>query len=108
MRRLSQTQARNLAVRAQRLDRQTPAVTRADITAMVRKMGVLQIDTVNVLVRAHYLPLSSRHGPYETSLLDEAGSKPPRLVFEQWGHEACFVPPATASASSRRSTAIWP
>lgn len=95
MRRLSQTQARNLAVRAQRLDRQTPAVTRADIAAMVRKMGVLQIDTVNVLVRAHYLPLYSRHGPYETSLLDEAGSKPPRLVFEQWGHEACFVPPAT-------------
>ncbi|WP_182354983.1 winged helix-turn-helix domain-containing protein [Flaviflexus huanghaiensis] len=95
MRRLSQQQARGLAIRAQHLERISPASTRADVASMVKKMGVLQIDTVNVLVRAHYFPLYSRLGPYETTLLDDAASKPPRLVFEQWGHEACFVPPAT-------------
>lgn len=62
---------------------------------MVKKMGVLQIDTVNVLARAHYVPLYSRLGPYDTALLDAAHSKAPRLVVEQWGHEACFVPPST-------------
>lgn len=95
MRRLTQTQARGVAIRAQHLDRVSPSATRADVAAMVKKMGVLQIDTVNILARAHYMPLYSRLGPYDTGFLDDAASKPPRLIVEQWGHEACFVPPTT-------------
>lgn len=95
MRKLSIAQARRIAIRAQHLDRTKPAKTRADVANMVDRMGVLQIDTVNILTRAHYLPLYSRFGPYDTSLLDEAGTKTPRLIHEQWGHEASFVPPRT-------------
>lgn len=94
-RRLSRSQAAAVAIRAQRLDRVSPARTRADIGSAVRGMGVLQIDSVNILARAHYLPLYSRLGPYDTGLLDAAASQPPRLIVEQWGHEACYVPPTT-------------
>lgn len=95
MRRLTRAQGRRIAIRAQHLDTTSPSRTRADVAALVRKMGVLQIDTVNILARAHHMPLYSRLGPYDTSLLDAATSQPPRLLVEQWGHEACFVPPTT-------------
>ncbi|MEZ7898561.1 MAG: crosslink repair DNA glycosylase YcaQ family protein [Flaviflexus sp.] len=95
MRTISIDQARRIAVRAQHLDGSYSARTRRDIGKMVERMGVLQIDTVHILVRAHYLPLYSRLGPYDTTLLDQALSKRPRLILEQWGHEACFVPPMT-------------
>ncbi|WP_054951806.1 winged helix-turn-helix domain-containing protein [Flaviflexus massiliensis] len=95
MRTISIDQARRIAIRAQLLDKPRPARTRRDIGRLVEGMGVLQIDTVNVLARAHYLPLYSRLGPYDTTLLEDAFNKQPRLILEQWGHEACYVPPAT-------------
>jgi uncharacterized protein YcaQ len=52
---------------------------------------MLQLDSVNVLIRSHYLPLFSRLGPYPTSLLDEYAYKRRRL-FEYWGHAACLIP----------------
>ena len=96
MRKLSIAQARRIAIRAQHLDRTKPAKTRADVANMVDRMGVLQIDNARRSRPApHDPPLYSRFGPYDTSLLDEAGTKPPRLIHEQWGHEASFVPPRT-------------
>ncbi len=58
-------------------------------------VGLLQIDSVNVFERAHYLPLFSRLGPYPKRLLDQASWRAPRKLFEYWGHEASLIPVAT-------------
>ncbi len=61
------------------------------LAEMVRRLGVVQIDSVNVLVRSHYLPIFSRRGSYKTALLERAAYDD-RLLFEYWGHEASFLP----------------
>src|SRR6202007_3191594 len=61
----------------------------------VRRLGAIQIDSVNVVVRTHYLPAFSRLGAYPRALLEaEAWGKKPSL-FEYWGHEASFLPVET-------------
>ncbi|ODA66522.1 hypothetical protein A7A08_02645 [Methyloligella halotolerans] len=59
---------------------------------MTRKLGLLQIDSVNVLVRAHYLPVFSRSGAYDRTLLDGEAEARPKRFFEYWGHEASLLP----------------
>jgi uncharacterized protein len=61
---------------------------------MIRRVGLLQMDSVNVLVRAHYMPMYSRVGPYPVALLDRASHRAPRELFEYWGHEASLLPVA--------------
>jgi uncharacterized protein YcaQ len=90
---LSAAEARRIALASQGLAAGWPA-GRADsrrIAATARRLGAIQIDSVNVLVRAHYLPLFSRFGPYDTKSLDQLGSRPMAL-FEYLGHAASFLP----------------
>ena len=56
------------------------------------RTAVLQIDSVNVLQRAHYMPLFSRMGPYDVDLLRRAAERRPRRVVEYWAHVASFMP----------------
>ena len=91
---LSAAEARRLALAAQGLDRPRPT-SAADGWALRRvfgRIGLVQIDSVNALIRAHYLPLFSRLGPYPIELLDRAAHRAPRRLFEYWGHEASLLP----------------
>ena len=92
---LSLPEARRIALAAQGFATPRPvtAADRESVVRTVRALGVVQIDSVNVLVRSHYLPLYSRLGPYAATLLDEAayGGRR-RHLFEYWGHEASLLP----------------
>ncbi|MFJ3481787.1 winged helix-turn-helix domain-containing protein [Pseudomonas sp. NPDC090202] len=93
---LSLKQARRVALAAQGFNgRQPPATIKAGhVTQLIERLGVVQIDSVNALVRSHYLPLFSRLGNYPQKLLDQAawGQGRQRKLFEYWGHEASLLP----------------
>lgn len=96
---LSLSQARRVALRAQGLDRPrrppTGEPTLRHLMAVVERTGLLQIDSVNVLARAHLMPTFSRVGPYDVGLIDRAAGRRPRRLVEAWAHEASYVPPGT-------------
>ena len=93
MQSLSRAQARRIAVAAQGfLDPRHATPDLRTLGRTVRRTGVLQIDSVNVLQRAHYMPLFSRMGPYDTGLLDRASGRAPRRLVEYWAHVAAFMP----------------
>lgn len=90
--RLSRLQARRIALAAQGFTRSRPSrVTSRHLNATIARLGFFQIDSVNVLQRAHYLPMYSRMGPYDVELLHRAAGRAPRRLFEYWAHEAAFV-----------------
>nr|WP_189657721.1 crosslink repair DNA glycosylase YcaQ family protein [Pseudomonas sp. RW3S2] len=90
---LSLKQARRLALSAQGFGK-PQAPTPAALKRMLQRLGVVQIDSVNALVRSHYLPLFSRLGDYPAELLDQLawGRGRQRQLFEYWGHEASLLP----------------
>jgi uncharacterized protein YcaQ len=93
--RLSLAEARRVALAALGFDRPRPAKPGlAHVRRVLRQLGVVQLDFVNVLVPAHYLVLFSRLGPYRRELFDRLASSGGGFT-EQWAHEASVVPVET-------------
>jgi uncharacterized protein len=95
---LSLVSARRIALAAQGFGRPRPARAPSvnQIANLVNRLGVLQLDSVNVFVRSHYMPVFSRLGPYERSRLDRIAGhgtgKVDRRLVEYWAHEASLIP----------------
>ena len=89
---LTSGQARRIALAAQGLGRRPSGpVTMRHLEGVLDRVAQFQIDSVNVAVRAHYMPLFTRLGPYDRTLLERAGTTAPRRVFEFWGHAASLI-----------------
>lgn len=93
---LSKQQARRIALKAQGLAgaRPTQPVTARMVGRTFAQMQLVQIDSVNVISRSHFLPFFSRLGNYDRELLGELAGTSPRTMMEYWAHEASFIRPA--------------
>lgn len=92
---ISRAEAVRSALAAQGFGRRPAGdINRSRLKKYLDQLGLLQIDSVNALVRAHYLPLFSRLGPYAHDDLDHLAWGPAgrRHLFECWAHEASLVP----------------
>jgi uncharacterized protein YcaQ len=90
---LTRAQARRIALAAQGFrDPRHTVPTMRTFSRTLARTAVLQIDSVNVLQRAHYMPLFSRMGPYDVGLLHRAAESRPRRIVEYWAHVAAFMP----------------
>ncbi|WP_051549107.1 winged helix-turn-helix domain-containing protein [Nocardioides sp. URHA0032] len=91
--RLSNAQARRVALAAQGfLDPRHTVPTMRTFQRTLERTGVLQVDSVNVLQRAHYMPLYSRMGPYDVDMLRRAAERRPRRIVEYWAHVQAYMP----------------
>jgi hypothetical protein len=91
---LTANQARRIALAAQGFGelRRHEAPGRRHIRKLADRLEVIQIDSVNVLARTHYLPAFSRLGPYDRADLEAEAWGRKRSMFEYWGHEASMLP----------------
>ncbi|HUP68706.1 MAG TPA: crosslink repair DNA glycosylase YcaQ family protein [Acidimicrobiales bacterium] len=105
-------QARRIAIAAQGLAEPRPggAVDRRHLRRVAARLGVVQIDSVNVVSRSHYLPFFARLGPYSRPLLGRVTERH-RDLFEYWGHEASFLPidlqPSMRWRMARAAVGAW-
>jgi uncharacterized protein YcaQ len=120
---LSAEQARRLALAAQGFGRPRPSgrVDARHLRRAIDDVGLLQLDSVNVLCRSHYMPLFSRLGPYPQEIVDRLachgdgrsanGQAQQRGLFEYWGHEASLLPvetqPLLRWRMARADTLAW-
>lgn len=88
---LSLAEARRLAVAAQGFGPKPAKPGIAHVRKLASRIHSFQIDSVNVLARAHYVPAFARLGPYPVAALDEL-SYQRRELFEYWAHAACLLP----------------
>lgn len=93
---LTNAEARRIALAAQGFGRRKTAGRSgyATIASAIDDMALLQLDSVNVLIRSHYLPVFSRIGDYDRAALDRRGFQngARRQFFEYWAHEASLLP----------------
>ena len=91
---LSAAQARRIAIAAQGLAHPKPdkPVTPRAFRALAGRLGALQLDSVNVFARTHYMPTFSRLGPYDPAILEREAWGKRRSLFEYWGHAASLLP----------------
>jgi len=90
---LSAAEARRVAVAAQGFAASPRLRKRRPFDPALDRLHVLQIDSVNVFVRSHYLPVFSRHGAYDAEALDRLLWRSGEFT-EYWAHEAAFIPVA--------------
>ncbi len=89
---LTAAQARRIALAAQGFGQDRDrAVGAAQVRRELRRLGQFQIDSVNVCVRAHYMPTFARLGAYDRTLVDALTGATPRRGYEYWGHAACIL-----------------
>lgn len=104
---MSASEARNTALNAQGFGEPRPARPGIDdMKAVVERLRLIQIDSVNVCVRAHYMPFFSRLGPYDRGLLDHLAYNE-QFLFEQWGHAACYIPAEDYPVFAHRMERGW-
>lgn len=109
---LSRDQARRITLAAQGFrDPRHTVPTMRTFNRTLSRTGVLQIDSVNVLQRAHYMPLFSRMGAYDIDLLRRASERRPRKLVEYWAHVAAYMPvelwPHMQHRMARAHTEAW-
>ena len=96
--RLTAAEARRIALAAQGFaqPRPTGRIDARQLRRVIEQLGLLQLDSVNVFSRSHYLPLFARLGPYPRDALDRLAAHTAgpirREYFEYWGHEASLIP----------------
>ncbi len=93
--RLSLSQARRIALHAQALAGARPAspVNARTVGRTFAQLQLVQIDSVNVLSRSHFLPFFSRLGDYDRTILSTLSGSAPRRMVEYWAHEASYIRP---------------
>ena len=91
----SRAEAKAVALAAQGFGKRNDRKVTADhLAGAIKTMGVLQLDSVNVFERSHYLPLFARLGNYDSGILDDLllSEHTPASHVEYWVHEASFIP----------------
>src|SRR5919107_2004696 len=90
---MSAAEARRTTLAAQGFGRSRPAsVGTRQLNLLIQRLGLLQIDSVNVFERSHYLPVFSRVGDYDRQLLDRLTTGRRGRTVEYWAHQAAFIP----------------
>jgi uncharacterized protein YcaQ len=89
---MSAAQARRVALAAQGFGRPHGAVGTRQLNLLLQRLAVLQLDSVNVFERSHYLPAFARFGAYDKQLLDKLTFQPRSPYIESWAHQASLIP----------------